>query len=568
MLQIISGKFFNTEDLHISDGKGVLYSNYSWVQPIETCIGIMEPVDFHGDITTYVFNYKNKLEKKGLLVRTGDSVIIEQFKLIFSFFFQCFTDPDRNAVEMNCRATKRNINDQFLPNDFVGRIFEPKIQGSIEEVSEFNDFMNKVIGLEREKYNKFIQCINAYNNSLVALNYNFEIAYSLLIYCLESLGQSFDEFEATWDDYNQQVRLKLEEIFTGLDENKVNEMKTILLTDAHLKLQKRFVSFISKNINDNFFIEEAMKRQAPLRKSEVQQVLLNAYNIRSKYVHSLESIMTQLKFPGIGKGEIFYWENNPYLTYKGLLRLTHHVIKEYFTSQELVEKKDYNWEDALPGMIYLPLSEEYWLAETEGFLQEHSTLKLNGFLSRLERVIVYNESMIDLVNLMQLYEKDMPQSKKIHKLEMFGLYILYNLFLPKDLRVENYEKTIDRSKEILEEPSIVSLLVHVLFGQKLPWDSSRCEAIFKSYRKKKFNQNAINIPKYFEIMITLNIANIYLSEENHEKFDEYIEYAILDVPGNEKLQQILIGIRENKDTDTVELKQLFENQFYVTKESN
>jgi hypothetical protein len=44
MLQIITGKFFKSKDWQVYEGKGVLYSNYRWFLPFETCIGRFEPL--------------------------------------------------------------------------------------------------------------------------------------------------------------------------------------------------------------------------------------------------------------------------------------------------------------------------------------------------------------------------------------------------------------------------------------------------------------------------------------------------------------------------------------------
>lgn len=564
MLQIISGKFFKTEDLHIHDRKGELFSNYSWTSPIETSIGVFEPVDIQGEITTYVFNYKNKIEKGSMLVRVGDSEIMNQFKLIFSFFFQCFSDPDSNAVELYCRKVKRNMNDQLLPNEFAGRTFDSKILGDIQEVNEFNEFFSKIIGLERIKYKKLIQCLNAYNNSLLALNYNYEIAYSLLVYCLESLSQSFDGYEPIWDDYDQKIKPKLDVIFSSFDQDKVDNIKSLLLKNSHLKLGKRFSDFITSNVKDSFFLEEASLITAPLKKSELNKVLTNAYDIRSKYVHALESIMEQLKIPDIGSNDVYFWKNNPYLTYKGLLRLTRHVIKSYFESQEFLEKEEYNWYPELPGFVDVALSEEYWIGKTGGFTQEYATSKLNGYLRQLQKAILHNTSFNDLSDLMLIYEKEIPISKKPYKEQMFATYVLYNLSLVEDSRLPNYEKTTEKFEEvIMNVQTIEALLVYILTNsdENLPWNSSECEAIFKKYEKKKFNPTAINIPRYIELILIFKIANLFLEEENYNKYEEWLNKSILDSSGNFQLQQVLLEIKANKKQVDIDL--IIENKYYL-----
>lgn len=153
MLQIISGKFFKSDDLSIHDGKGVLYSNYSWVGPIETCIGVLEPVDYSGSsVSCYVFSYKNKIEKDPILIRAGDSEIIQQFQLLSTFGLKAFFNTDRNTIELNCRKISRNLLDTYVPSRFVSRFFDSSIHGQKAEIENFKKFINKVIGLPRQIY--------------------------------------------------------------------------------------------------------------------------------------------------------------------------------------------------------------------------------------------------------------------------------------------------------------------------------------------------------------------------------------------------------------------------------
>ncbi|MDV6039951.1 hypothetical protein N7X28_26290 [Bacillus sp. SM-B1] len=565
MLQIISGKFFESEELHTHQGQGIFYSNYSWNLPIETCIGTIEAVDSHGDITTYIFKYVNKLEKKpgDILIRTGDSTIIEHMKLLFSFFLKCTVDNDRSIVELNTRQSERNLNDDVIPSKFLDRNFDTKIQGTIEETQAFAEFVYKVIGLERFKYKKLITCIKNYNNALQALNYNFDLAYSMLVYCLEALCQSFDEYNPIWEDYPDKAKRPLDKILDTLDPEVANNIKSILIEDSHLKLQKRFQHFINSNLQDDYFINLATGINNPLKHSEVEQVLLNAYNLRSRYVHSLEQVMKQLRYSSFSNGDVFYWQNNAYLTFKGLVRLTHHIILNFFTNQEYLEKEEYEWESDLPGTIEVQLSEQYWLANTDGFLPEHTIYKINGFLYQLEKALFFDQSLTDLSELMCELEQLMPTTPKRYKIQMFVMYVLYNGLLNESLRSVNYNKVTDAHSALLQEHTIEILLLHSLSV----WEDSEgkalsCEEIFKSYEKNKFKENRLNIPDFLECIVRIQIANMFMQEGNVEKFNEWIINAILNIPGNLELQNLLFEIKEqDKSIDLQEfMEQISKHQ--------
>jgi len=125
MLQIISGKFFKSDNRYIHEAKGITYSNYSWIEPIKTCVATLEPVDTYKSVSSYVISYTNQIEKEraGVLVRTGDSEIVQQFQLLCIFGLKAFFDTDRNNVEINCRERPKSSNDFYLPSIFVPRFF-------------------------------------------------------------------------------------------------------------------------------------------------------------------------------------------------------------------------------------------------------------------------------------------------------------------------------------------------------------------------------------------------------------------------------------------------------------
>jgi hypothetical protein len=89
MLQVISGKFFKPGFRQTSPAKVILYSNYSWIGTIQTCVATLEPVDtFGSSICSYVLNYTNQMEgepRPGALAPTGDWEIIRQFQLLCTF---------------------------------------------------------------------------------------------------------------------------------------------------------------------------------------------------------------------------------------------------------------------------------------------------------------------------------------------------------------------------------------------------------------------------------------------------------------------------------------------------
>ena len=189
MLQIISGKFFKSDNRYVYEAKGITYSNYSWIEPIRTCIATLEPVDTYRSVSSYVISYINQIEKEkaGVLLRTGDSEIVQQFQLLCMFGLKAFFDSDRNNVEINCREKPRSTADLYLPSKIVPRFFQNQIDGMSNEIDNFKRFVDKVIGLPRHKYLAVISSLCNFSHALQILNFNVDLAYSMLVYSLESL---------------------------------------------------------------------------------------------------------------------------------------------------------------------------------------------------------------------------------------------------------------------------------------------------------------------------------------------------------------------------------------------
>ncbi len=209
MLQIISGKFFKTDNRHRFNCKGITYSNYSWVAPIKTCIATLEPVNTYLPISSYVINYVNQIEKEEGrfgIVKTGDADIIQQFQLLCMFGLKAYFDIDRNNVEFNCRKNPKDTSGEYIPSKYVKRIFDSQILGRIEEIEYFTKFVEKVIDLPRGKYKSVIKYLNNLNSAFQMISRNFDLAYSILVYCLESLSQDYDNYRAVWEDYPEEKK--------------------------------------------------------------------------------------------------------------------------------------------------------------------------------------------------------------------------------------------------------------------------------------------------------------------------------------------------------------------------
>src|SRR5688500_10105370 len=93
MLQIITGKFFTTDQLYVTHHRGVLYTNYHplWQRKTETAIGVLLPTIRQGNISTWVYEVDERLEavrpdgQKEFMISTGGDEIIQDFSAVVAF---------------------------------------------------------------------------------------------------------------------------------------------------------------------------------------------------------------------------------------------------------------------------------------------------------------------------------------------------------------------------------------------------------------------------------------------------------------------------------------------------
>ncbi|WP_411735387.1 hypothetical protein [Paenibacillus sp. M2] len=545
MLQISSGKFFNDSELHITKRTVVLYSNLRHHSIIETKVGRLEPA-FTGandQVQVYLFTYENRIPKGGVLVAVGDEEIVDQFIFYCSIKFKSIFTRDPDVIKKYCNNSPKDDSLSNSPLSLISHFFNTENNISVVSVEDFILSTEKLIGLPREIYSGVMACYRNIYHSLLHLNTNVDLAYSQLVYCLESLSQNFDGFVPTWDDYDQNIRLKLDVLLTSVGNEELSEeIRNILVKSANLKSQARFINFILQNTNDSFFQSEASESKYAIKKLDLKVALGNTYGQRSSFVHALKSMKKEAKMPTVTSGEVFLEDSNPFLTYRGLMRLTLHVLTNVVNAQPLLEKEEYNWHDELPGVVKMNLSPQYWLGKTTNFKPEHATKKLEGFVIAFTSMLQNKEKVLkfDLRPLLELYENLLPNSKEFDKLNMYALYVFYHELVAEDLKLPNYLATIDKYKDLLAKCSIEAMLLELFFEDLSGnWDANTRELTFKQYKKLSYKIKKISLPNSIEVTIILAIANEFLKENNEYKFKELINVALNQLSGSIKLQEKL-----------------------------
>ena len=561
MLQIISGKFFTGLEKNEHNGKGILFSNCNWFSPIKTNIGVLEPVDYSGDITGFIFNYKNQIENDGFLVRCGDDEIVEQFKLICSFGLKSYFSEYREQVLKVCSSIKRKNSRTYPAVQFIKSTVELHKRLDSENIKRFIQITNKVISLERKSYERVINALRCILDSIEVLEYNFDLAYSMLIYCLESLNQGEEYPKSTWDDWDQNSKPELDSILSSIPLDKAESLKQILLKDKHFKLQQGYIDFVKKHLYDSFFINESESIQLPLRKSQLERALINSYQMRSGYVHSLQSVQDQIRHSTFATHDVFTFQNNPYLTYGGLYRLVNHVVENFIYSLSSVDKEAFNYRAALPGKMTVEFAPQYWIWRAESFNAKQANTRLSALIGELES----SPTITDLSQVMEKIKAIFQQSPSEQRPPLLYLFWLYNIVLREDLQTKGWDKFVSKHEIYFREHRIENLAVWVVAsshigGIQIPWNIHGWIRVYKGYAKSKYKQNSLSLPALSESAILCAIANLAWKAGYGNEYNWLLNTAITELSGKTAIQGYIYSCMVSyKDVDLHKILNWFKN---------
>jgi hypothetical protein len=548
MLQIITGKFFKSDDRHVSEGKGVLHSNYRWYLAVETCVGRLEPLGTRAALTTYLYTFTNQIERQQgnfSIVRTGDGEIIEQFRLLCTFGLRATFAEDRSWVAHLCRAGTVGQSDEYAPSQLLPRYFAPRVEGSLQEAEEFAALVAKTVSLSRSDFLSVMTALQALSGALEVVGSSLDLAYSMLVYALESLSQKYIEYEPQWADFDDRTRRKLDPLLAELEPGTGAAIRAALLSDVHLKLRAGFQEFICTHVEDTFFTAEAAQREFPLQQSELRRAARNIYDVRSAYVHELTPLMHQLRVPQIAEGDVFRWDREPHLTFSGVVRLADHVIRTLIRRLPSVENEDFNWRGALPGIIRLNMAPKYWVHQADGFQGATAHQYFGGFLEHFLDSALQGKPICDMNAVMEKIEQNGTQGKEGHRRSMLGLYLLFNACLHPGLRRPNWEQFLESQQAIVDQPCIEMMAARLMLDGDFPWTAAEGEAALVRYNETRFHHGLLHLPPAIELALNAAVANQALREGLPEKHRSLLRTALLNSAGRPLVQGELQASLDN-----------------------
>ena len=544
MLQIASGRFFNSTELHEHAGNGILYSNFAWVREIETCAGTLVSADamIGTTPTSWIVRYINRMEKlegPGAIVRVGDAEIVEQFQLLCTLGLRAFFHVERDVVIHTCRTRPVGRHDRNPPSMFVTRIIQSEVTGTIDDEIRLQKFIDNALHLPRVKYTAVLACARAFCDSLVVSSYNIHLAYSMLVYALESLSQQFHAFDPAWEHFDENARQELDTALADAPDAVAKRVKEILTQTQSAKLMARFVAFVIKHVGESFYLAESPPTTAGIRASDLTRALQTAYATRSGFVHRLEPIREQICIPELAKGEVLEWDRRPYLTYRGLVRLVQHVLTTFVATGERLETEQYSWRKKLPGVVTLRVAPRYWIWKADVFSSAASPGVLGGFLSHLNEVKIGDGAITDMRAVVKKCFELIPTAKLQEKRAMLLLVLLFNKWVREEDRVSGWEDCVEEHLSALEDCCIERLVADLLLGNEWEWSPTQCAECVEEYLRTRHHKSTLELPWPQQRGLMLGVYNKMLTAGNKGAAAEWAKRTLLDEAGVPEMQSLI-----------------------------
>jgi hypothetical protein len=548
MLQIATGKLFSQAVGRENLLRGMLYTNAIFARDavVQTVCGrIMQSSSYSIHPSVLVYEFTEKMEGdtnvQGGLYSSGVEPYVKDFSVVVSFALNCTCTPDIDLA-------RRLISGQVglvtgVPaNKVVRRFFDKEVWCTPDESKFLESFVQHLIGLPRKTFLGVMKALRTYVNGMHRVADDLELAYTLLVASVESLAQDFDEHQSDWSSVDEQKRKAIDEALLEADQDTSSRVREALVRVEHHALSRRFREFVIANTSREYFrkSEFGTDNDLLLARSDLTEVLKNAYQSRSKYVHQLQPLPDILAF-GHTYNDTVTDDRVTHLSLQGLSRLMRNAIIEFVLSQPQLQHEAYDYHLERSGIVQMRLDPIYWLGVVAPDIELAGRDKLEGFLSQLARCLLRepNAALTDLRPVLEASNSFIPGlNNKLNKHLLTPYLTLYFLF---NYHVQEHERVAvpDEIKAIMEaeldKPSPGALIAHTLSCQEVSWSLDEHQRAIESYLKQRSSKNGLRFPRMFESAIFLDLADRFRFVGELRGCRKIVALAVENNPGHKAL---------------------------------
>lgn len=563
MLQISTGKFFEEEKQRKHKEKFVFYSNVQLFQGISISSPEIKVEQVEsGDVSCFVVSYTLITEEHPIIIKSGEKDFVEQFLLVWSFYFDCIAKVQKEVVQKICREKKSSLSEKQTTAEISPRTVSlGRILKSNESI-EFKDYFDTLMATNRNTFRSIVAALKIIDDAKETISTNFDLAYSTLVYAIESLSQKYDHYTPSWNDYHEDVKKKVEVELNQIDDEKSEAIKSILIEGKQFKLRKRLEKFVFDHLSDAYFREFLGNNTNTMRASFLQKSLNNLYQLRSSFVHELKPLDVMLSSPHSPASDYIMRFGQPYFTYSGLNRMIREIVISFTKDNVNSEHEVIEWTSETSSIIVAEMAAQYWIHNPDGFSGIETNKWFREYIEMLNSGKVTDQSKI-----MRKIESIFDREKKQYKKPLIHYYWLYNSIHTKGC--DKWKSFIDKRAEYLGGcfsfyVVILYLYRDLSFRKTENPDSSEnidldeFDSLYEKYLKERFHKSGLSLSGYTEAGLLSAAANIALESGDNIRFQGYLNKALRDVANRrEKYSLIENSLRQFVSVD---MKEYFKSE--------
>nr|WP_314399570.1 hypothetical protein [Pseudomonas lundensis] len=512
MLQAATGKLFtNREHPRTTLLKGVVYTNLDLavVDQLTTKVGTLISMDTSHTPTALGYEMTEHMEaaepEPGVLVSRTMGAYIDDFADVASFSLRVICSPDVHITERLLNQRRRP--GQPHPSERLARFYDASVRADLAEIAAFNEFAEQLIGLQRVTYMAVIQSIRTYVAAVHRMSDDLNLAYTLLVMCIESLVQKFDGYEPQWSDIPEEKRRGVDKALEGVDHDPARAVKDAVLDVIHPRLSYRFGQFILAHLPADYFTVQADAQKHPIGRRDLEAALQNLYGVRSGYVHTLKPLTKEfLHFAS--HRETCEDDDKLTFTFQGLFRLTRAVIIEYVRKAEKVDHEPYHYEWDNPHLLRMKLDPSLWIYNPDAFSPQTPRHHLEGLVLLLDQCLVDfpNRKLHHPTRVIEKGFSIQSQMPEAMRVSFLGFAYLSDFFLGT---VQTYRVFSQTEVDLLNRPGVDSLIAQALMGSDTGWAPSEHKKQLDQYYKKRHTKTGIKVSQNVEACMGLALAERY-----------------------------------------------------------
>ncbi|MFH1980982.1 MAG: hypothetical protein ABIL58_03990 [Pseudomonadota bacterium] len=543
MLQIATGRFHKVAAARKHIGYATLFSSGDIYRDLRTPMGTIKRSTATGRLAGHVHEYvqHHTAPGEGVLVWGGDRELNDDLAAAMTLFLPGFFDADQAVV---LAATERDPSghprDERLPSNFLPSKLRLPLANPTGELGRFESLLDRLVQLPRSDFEVLIEAMRAFKRAILALRLDHLLAYSNLVFCLESLAQNLQPYKAEWEDYPDADRTRIEVSLNGLDIDIQERVKAAIIEDRQLRLTKRFVSFIEERVRPTYYRNEASGIKGAIRPSELENCLKVAYQIRSGYAHSLAKRFKHIQIPMIADGETYTWDGQTVPTFAGLARLLEHVMRTLIMEAVPVEPEEIPFTRLMPGVITMKVAPKHALANYKVYKSGWAQRVLSLVVTHLwflpaakpveRKVILVEEFMDDAI-------AKLGQMNAHEECCALNLVRLYEPYLGTSLKPE-WRKLLEASDEKLRKANWPNLVSVILVGGSLDNDGDYALTAADELQRISTKKNGPDIPKDL-VLAARTVAVSMIFEDKPDRGRDLNGALVLEAAGRPRAQELI-----------------------------